>query len=277
MGVSDSACCEAWYTTSMSHSVRRLLAILGPNTVLALILAVGSMSVCVYFDWKLDFPLTIIGIAVVFPIVFSISGAYQRREAALVQYGIMKSAGRSIVLATRDWYQAPVATSDAETTAMKEHVASLFTGCVDLFRSETIHYFNEQEQALYRELSRLSQRLETLRARGFTPADMGRVHGYLYNFLTAFETLKHIYQYRTPRTLRLYSKFFIYATLIFLGPYFALLVAEHTVWLGYSLPILFAMILTGLDNIQEHLENPFDQIGEDDIKIHPEKFLQTIA
>jgi hypothetical protein len=28
-----------------------------------------------------------------------------------------------------------------------------------------------------------------------------------------------------------------------------------------------------LDNIQEHLENPFDQVGEDDIKLNVEEFL----
>ena len=33
----------------------------------------------------------------------------------------------------------------------------------------------------------------------------------------------------------------------------------------YVIPVLFNTILVSLDNIQEHLENPFDQIGEDDI------------
>jgi hypothetical protein len=31
-----------------------------------------------------------------------------------------------------------------------------------------------------------------------------------------------------------------------------------------------------LDNIQEHLENPFDQIGEDDIVINAEKFVERL-
>ena len=33
------------------------------------------------------------------------------------------------------------------------------------------------------------------------------------------------------------------------------------------MPVLFTTVLVSLDNIQEHLENPFDQIGEDDIVI----------
>ena len=41
---------------------------------------------------------------------------------------------------------------------------------------------------------------------------------------------------------------------------------------GREAALLFAVILASLDNIQTHLENPFDQIGEDDITINAEKF-----
>ena len=36
------------------------------------------------------------------------------------------------------------------------------------------------------------------------------------------------------------------------------------------------MILVSLDNIQEHLENPFDQVGEDDIKFNVNKFIERL-
>jgi len=42
------------------------------------------------------------------------------------------------------------------------------------------------------------------------------------------------------------------------------------------MPVLFTTILVCLDNIQEHLENPFDQIGEDDIVINAEKFVERL-
>lgn len=261
----------------MWHHLQRLFAILGWNTLLALLVAVGAMHLSLMLGWTLDVPLTIIGIAVVFPIVFSIGGAYGRREAALVQYGIMKSSARAIVLATRDWQQNAAGVLTPEAKEMKLHITRIFSLCVSLFQTTSSAEFATLEATIYQEFSQLSVRIESLRRRGLTGGEVGRVHGYQYNFVTAFETLKHIYQYRTPRTLRLYSKVFIYITLIILGPYFAHLVDGQTLWLGYTLPILFAMILTGLDNIQEHLENPFDQIGEDDIKIHPEKFLQTIT
>ncbi|MDZ7923841.1 MAG: hypothetical protein U5M23_07210 [Marinagarivorans sp.] len=55
-----------------------------------------------------------------------------------------------------------------------------------------------------------------------------------------------------------------------------MLAENQDVWIGLLTPILFSMIFTGLDTIQEHLENPFDQIGEDDIKINPDKFIKTL-
>ena len=260
----------------MTNYFRRLYSILSINTFYALIFAVGSTYISIYYGWKLDFPLTIIGIAVVFPIVFSIGGAYTRREAALVQYGIMKSMGRSIYMASRDWLRDSGELKSDNMSAIKSGVFNIFTHCIQLFQNCSNELFAEEERIIYKEFSKLSTAVEQLRDRGLSGSEVSRVHSYLNKFLTAFETIKHIHQYRTPRTLRLYSKFFIYTILIALGPYFAMLAENQEVWIGLLTPILFSMIFTGLDNIQEHLENPFDQIGEDDIKINPDKFIKTL-
>jgi len=61
------------------------------------------------------------------------------------------------------------------------------------------------------------------------------------------------------------------------GPYFAYLAAEFSPSLTYLMPVLFALVLSALDNIQEHLENPFDQIGQDDVMINAEKFMDRLA
>ena len=42
------------------------------------------------------------------------------------------------------------------------------------------------------------------------------------------------------------------------------------------MPVLFALILVGLANIQDELENPFDQIGVDDVAIDPERFIVSL-
>lgn len=261
----------------MTNYFKRMFSILSVNTLIALIFAIGSTYASIYFGWKLDFPLTIIGIAVVFPIVFSIGGAYNRREAALVQYGLMKSMGRCIYMAAKDWLRDSDEIKHQHLTKIKAEIFSIFSHCILLFQNRDNLVFAEEEKIIYAEFKNLSASIETLRDRGLSGSEVSRVHSYLNKFLTAFETIKHIHQYRTPRTLRLYSKFFIYVILIALGPYFAMLAENQELWIGLLTPVLFAMVFTGLDNIQEHLENPFDQIGEDDIKINPDKFVQTLG
>lgn len=260
----------------MSNHLKRFFSILSINTLIALVFAIGSTAISMHYGWKIDFPLTIIGIAVVFPIVFSIGGAYNRRESALVQYGIMKSMGRVIFLASRDWLRDDDEKAHENIDNFRTHIYNIFRLCVALFQSSKTEHFSDEEKAIYKEFSKLSKNIEDLRDRGLSGSEVSRVNAYLSKFITAFETLKHIYQYRTPRTLRLYSKFFIYTILIVLGPYFAILAENQSLWLAFITPTLFAMVFTGLDNIQEHLENPFDQVGEDDIKINPEKFMQTL-
>jgi predicted membrane chloride channel (bestrophin family) len=260
----------------MNNLLKRLFSILSVNTLIALALAISSTMLSLHYGWKIDFPLTIIGIAVVFPIVFSIGGAYNRREAALVQYGIMKSMGRVIFLAARDWLRDDDEAAHENIDNFRTHIYNIFRLSVALFQNSKTDHFSDEEKAIYKEFSKLSRTIEALRDRGLSGSEVSRVNAYLSKYITAFETIKHIYQYRTPRTLRLYSKFFIYAILIVLGPYFAILAEDQALWLGLITPTLFAMVFTGLDNIQEHLENPFDQVGEDDIKINPEKFMQTL-
>jgi predicted membrane chloride channel (bestrophin family) len=260
----------------MKNFFLRFFSIVSFNTLIALILAIGSTAISIENGWQIDFPLTIIGIAVVFPIVFSIGGAYNRREAALVQYGMMKSMGRGIYFASRDWLRDSGAEAERNQLAFKNHITRVFELCIALFKTEKETAFAEEERLIYAEFSQLSGEVEKLRDRGLSGSEVSRVNQHLNRFITAFETLKHIYQYRTPRTLRLYSKFFIYVILIILGPYFAMLGQDEAIWLAFIKPMLFAMVFTGLDNIQEHLENPFDQVGEDDIKINPAKFRESL-
>lgn len=83
--------------------------------------------------------------------------------------------------------------------------------------------------------------------------------------------MKIIHNYRTPVTLRAYSKVFIYIFPIIYGPYFASTVGDYSASLEYVMPVLYSFILVSLDNIQDHLENPFDDVGEDDITIDAEE------
>ena len=205
-----------------------------------------------------------------FPLVFSISGAYKRREAALDEYGSIKAHGRAIFFASRDWINAP-----EKQTEAKDALAELLGACRTLFRTP-VDEMQDKETAVYAGFSRLSLFIKSLRAQGLAGGEVSRCNQYLSKMLLAFEHVKHIYQYRTPRTLRAYSQFFIYVLPIIYGPYFAWLSKEYASNLEFVMPILFSVVLVSLENIQEHLENPFDLVGEDDVVINVEKFIARL-
>ena len=104
------------------------------------------------FGLVANFPLTLIATAVVFPIVFSIGGAYKRRENALDEYGSIKAHGRSIYFAVRDWTE----TTNPESVAKVEDLlGNLLKACRKLF-SESVEQMPSNEAAVYAAFSTLS-------------------------------------------------------------------------------------------------------------------------
>ena len=73
-----------------------------------------------------------------------------------------------------------------------------------------------------------------------------------------------------------FSDLFVTVLPIVYGPYFAAVAMNYAPGLAYVMPVLFSTILVSLDNIQKHLENPFDQVGEGDIIINAEKFVDRL-
>jgi hypothetical protein len=60
------------------------------------------------------------------------------------------------------------------------------------------------------------------------------------------------------------------------GPYFAYFAQDCLSGMAYVMPVLFSLILVSLDNIQAHLENPFDKVGEYDITINVQQFVERL-
>ena len=259
---------------AMLDKLKQITIIINLKTIIIVILAVLSTYLCRKFDLNAEFPLTLIATAVVFPIVFSIGGAYKRRENALAKYSSIKAHGRAIYFASRDWLET---TDDKILDKGKDLMGELLISCRTLF----VHPISEMakhEKNVYRKFSEISAFIkDDLRGNGLPSGETSRCNQFLSKMIVAFEDVKHIYQYRTPRTLSAFSDLFVTILPVLYGPYFASVSADYAPSLVYVLPVIFTMILVSLDNIQEHLENPFDQIGEDDISINAEKFVDQLG
>ncbi len=97
--------------------------------------------------------------------------------------------------------------------------------------------------------------------------EISRANQYLKAIMSDFEKLRNIAQFRTPVSLRAYSHVFLNSFPIIFGPFFANISVKYYYAAGYILAILYSVILVSLDNIQEELEHPFDEKGEDDLNL----------
>jgi hypothetical protein len=252
--------------------LKRAFLIINWKTFVITALSIASTAFCLHFHIKADFPMTLISTAIVFPIVFSIGGAYKRREVALDEYGSIKAHGRALYFAASHWMEN--APDDLKET-LKVHLGELLNSCRDLF-SQPIAELEIHEQKVYKSFDQLSLFIQSLRSHGLPSGEASRSNQFLSKMMISFERIKHIYQYRTPRTLRTYSDIFIVILPILYGPHFAENATNFNYGLQFAMPILFSVILVALDNIQSHLENPFDQQGEDDVHINVEKFIRNL-
>ena len=237
--------------------------ILNYKTLIVTVLSVASTWFCYNYQLTADFPLTLVGISIVFPIVFSISSAYNRRERALQHLASFKAHSVALHHASRDWIKIPEAKFEDR---LKSHLTGLFEDLRKLFIAKREEQ-KDAELQIYKRIDSLSEILQEFRTLGLASSEMSRVDQFLSKMIIDLENMKMILHYRTPVTLRAYSKVFIYSFPILYGPYFAYTETLYAHYLEYVLPILFSFILVSLDNIQEHLENPFDQVGEDDVRL----------
>lgn len=251
--------------------IRSLYLIINFKTLIITLLAVASTWLCDHFHIVADFPLTLVAIAIVFPVVFSIDSAYKRRERALGLLGDFKAHVTSLYYASKDW----VGKDEDFQREIKSQLLEIYSSIRNFFIS-TKTSEHDAEKMIYQNIAKLSAISQKFRDHGLQVGEVSRVSQYISKILVAMENLKVILHYRTPVTLRAYSKVFIYSFPIIYGPYFVSVSEHYSEGLQYVMPVIFSFILVSLDNIQGHLENPFDQIGEDDIKFDVEDFAEMM-
>lgn len=252
-------------------TIRSLYLIINYKTLIVTFLSLASTWLCTRYNIQADFPLTLVGIAIVFPVVFSIDSAYGRREKALQLLADFEAHLMALHIASRDWL----------TIDDKDYIRNFKLSLVNVYSSVREFFVQKvhdgtYEADIYAKMEDLSNTVQDLRKFDLQSGEMSRVNQYVSKILVDIENLKMIYMYRTPITLRAYSRVFIYSFPVLYGPYFVFASQGYSVGLEYMMPVMFSFILVSLDNIQNHLESPFDQIGEDDIKFKVEKFQRAI-
>jgi hypothetical protein len=232
------------------------------------VLAVAALSLaatwaCMHYEVRADLPFELIAIAVVFPTAFAIGAAHKRREQALEALASIRAGIVSIYYAHRDW----IVDNTGHVERMMGISGRLY-GAVCAALACAVGERTAKRQAVANAASDMSKSIELLKRAGVSGGEISRANQFLYNAIKDFERLRTIADYRSSVTMRTFSKLFLNVLPVLFAPFYAHVAHEagHPLF-GYGVAVAFALVLVGLDNVQDGLEDPFDGIGADDVRL----------
>ena len=95
---------------------------------------------------------------------------------------------------------------------------------------------------------------------------------FILDIQESIECLNGIKIHGTPISLRAYLLLSLYILPFIFAPNLVYHLDDDPRWLTYLLNAINGFVLMSLYNLQEFLENPFDQMGLDDIKVNEFEF-----
>jgi predicted membrane chloride channel (bestrophin family) len=244
------------------------------RTLISVLLAFIATFISYRYNLIFNLDLTLISVAVVFPLVFTLGSAFQRREKALEHLGRAKGALSAIK------YCFSFANKVEESEKEKVYLE------VDQVKEELIALLyakSNSKEKLNLSVSKIQEFIDLHRETIGRSLSL-RVYRLMRDVIMGIENSFAIKAHRTPHSIRAYCKLFIYVFPFFYAPTLIKNVQfqdvsvqeladigtivsldNHLVWIVYGLNMIISFFLITLFNIQEQIENPFDQEGLDDI------------
>eukprot|EP00127_Corallochytrium_limacisporum_P003917 Clim_evm2s155 gene=Clim_evmTU2s155 len=239
-----------------------------------------SCGIAVLFTWladaldiTADVQFSIVLTPVVFPLAFAINSAYQRRERLLAYLGVFKASLMELHNLHRLWQVEAGVPAEAVDNSRKAirllilYLRSYFTTYETKDRGEIIYY-------IYAMFSVLSGVTDSYRKAGKLPGCaplVTRLIHYHHLATSSFEGMRNIREYHTPRSVRAFTKIFVFIVPVLGAPYYVQVGRNsQQEWIQYFMAAFVAFVLSSLQNVQDQLDDPFDGVGEDDIEIGQE-------
>lgn len=236
----------------------RYLQIINIRTFTVLIICLATSFSVIRYQIKYNFDLTIISIAIIFPLVFTIRAAFRRREKALDYLSRFKSA---LLIVTRCFERCKKLPPEQLT-----HIQ----GVLRATSASLISFFTQgkHDQApLRNNLKQISDFLMTHKEE-IGSGEAFKILRFMKDVHMSVEGTIAIYTHHTPVSLRAYCQIFIYVFPFIYSPALLHRLEDDTPgWVVYGLSCVTGFILISLFNVQDQMENPFDAKGLDDIKV----------
>lgn len=236
----------------------RYLQIINIRTFTVLIICLATSFSVIRYEIKYNFDLTIISIAIIFPLVFTIRAAFRRREKAMDYLARFKA---SLLIVARCFERCKKLPEDKQV-----QIQAVLRQTSD----SLIEYFSagKNDQALIRNsLRKISEFLMTHREE-IGSGEAFKILRFMKDVHNSVEGTIAIHTHHTPISLRAYCQIFIYIFPFIYAPALLHRLEDGTPdWVVYALSCVTGFILISLFNVQDQMENPFDAKGLDDIKV----------
>eukprot|EP01063_Lacrimia_lanifica_P025754 TRINITY_DN3370_c0_g1_i3.p1 TRINITY_DN3370_c0_g1~~TRINITY_DN3370_c0_g1_i3.p1 ORF type:complete len:427 (+),score=96.89 TRINITY_DN3370_c0_g1_i3:45-1325(+) len=305
------------------HAVNVGKILLTPNCLITLVLAETALFLCRHYKFEIMIHVAVFITVVVFPLAFSINTVFQRRDRALDDLALLKSAGLAWFLLHQEWHDKLAdpqcaKMSPAEIDAMKNdpaqynalvttfcsgHLSQAHDELRTLFKKIRLylttpdwHYAyatgdenckdsrvrgrNQMLQNVFAAFQKVSACNERLRMGAnaaahikvphvIQPPIIARLMHWTFFMIQSFEKLRGIREYRSPVTIRSFTKTLTFVGPIGLTPYFSYLAGTYkSEWIGYALCAFISFAFTAMTHVQGMGENVFGNANNDTLALN---------
>lgn len=236
----------------------RYLIIINFRTLITMALSLLVPFIAYQFKVVYNIDLTLMSIAIIFPLVFTIRGAFRRREKALEHLSRFRASLKT-----------------AENFFLNSKIE-------DSLKTESSNLILELNDALYNHLSSKGDDASSFDAKvneiiefinknkeSISNGTREKIYRFFKDIIESSDNLIAIHSHRTPVSLKAYCLIFIYIFPVVYTPTIINKIGiDNPSWLTFFIVALSEFILISLYNIQDQLEYPFDNEGLDDIKFN---------
>lgn len=223
-----------------------------------MVISFGVTFLAYHFNVSFNVDLTLLSIAIIFPLVFTIRGSFRRREKALEHL----SAFRSNLKTVQAFLMSNNGLTEQEKVESVDILIEINETVLNHLRKT--EYSLKDLDAITNKVFQFTLDKDATMAKGLRD----KVFRFMRDVHRSIENLHAIHSHRTPISLKAYCQVFVYLfPLIYAPTIINTIGAESFNWVVYSVVAITEFILISLYNIQDHLEYPFDNVGIDDINL----------
>jgi len=237
--------------------MQKYFAIINNKTASVILTCFVITFFCINFNFSFNLNITLFSIAVIFPLVFTIRQSFRRRDEVIKLLSVFKSSLNSVYLS--------FASMDKLEDQKKDYVAERLQGISRLFLDalQGQRYEADLVRAKFVDIFEL---VKANRSAISTGAAL-KIIRFLKDVEESMENTIGIRTHGSPVSLRAYCLVFIYVFPFVFIPTLVFEMREGEAWVVYALSLIHGFILISLYNVQDQMENPFDQVGLDDVNL----------